>query len=127
MFSVSAPCSQLWALNLKNLWESLLTADAPVGFSLDSAEVRVTKFEPDTMEEIVLQMIPVRSTLAQFGKCATYNLDSEREKMTRIEVLSRMDFTAIFHDKNQQNVHREISASFKPRGKWSNWFRKTNF
>ena len=69
------------------------------------------------MEEIVVQMIPVRSTLRGFGKCATYNLDSEREKMTRIEVLSRMDFTAIFHDKNQQNVHREISASFKPKGK----------
>ena len=68
------------------------------------------------MEEKVLQIIHVRTTLAKFGKCATYNLDSEREKMTRIEVLSRMDFTALFHDKNQQNVHREISASFKPRG-----------
>ena len=76
----------------------------------------VTKFEPETMEETVVQMTPVRSTLRAFGKCATYDLGSDGKKISKLEVVSRMDFVAILHDKNQQNLHKEISVFFKPRG-----------
>ena len=69
------------------------------------------------MEEIKVQMTPVRSTLRYFGKCATYDLDSEKNKLIKIKITSPTHILVLLHDKNQQNLHREISLYYELSGK----------
>ena len=68
------------------------------------------------MKETVVQMTPVRSTLRTFGKCATYDLDSEKKGLIRIKITSPMEILVLLHDKNQQNIHRELSLFYKLTG-----------
>ena len=82
----------------------------------DSAEVKAYKFEPSTGEEIVVQMTPVRTTTRYFGKCATYDLESEKNQLSRIKVTSPVDIVVLLHDKNQQSIHRELSIFYHLEG-----------
>ena len=79
------------------------------------------------MEEIEVQMTPVRSTLRTFGKCATYDLDSEKNKLIKIKITSPMEILVLLHDKHQQNLHRELSLFYKLTGIILDWFRKLIF
>ena len=58
----------------------------------------------------------MRSTLKGRGKCATYDLDSEKNQLTKVEVTSPMDIVVLLHDKNQLNIHRELSAYLELKG-----------
>ena len=84
--------------------------------TLDSAEVQAYKFLPHTGEEIVVQMAPVRTTTRFFGKCATYDLDSEKSHLNRIKIKSPLDIVVLIHDKNQQSIHRELSIFYQLEG-----------
>ena len=83
---------------------------------LDSAEVRIHKFEPKTGKEKVVQMTPVRTTTRLFGKCATYDLDSEKYQLNRVKISSPVDIVVLLHDKNQQSIHRELSVFYHLEG-----------
>ena len=82
----------------------------------DSAEVQAYKFLPNTGEEIVVQMAPVRTTTRLFGKCATYDLDSEKSHLNRIKIKSPLDIVVLLHDRNQQSIHRELSIFYQLEG-----------
>ena len=76
----------------------------------------VYRLEPRTGEERKVQMAPVITTIRYFGKCATYDLESEKIQMSRIRVLSPVDIVVLLHDKHQQNIHRELSVFFQLEG-----------
>ena len=84
--------------------------------TLDSAEVRLYKFEPYSGEEIVVQMTPVRTTTRLFGKCATYDLDSEKIQLNRIKIKTPLDIVVLLHDKSQESIHRELSIFYHLEG-----------
>ena len=84
--------------------------------TVDSAEVLVYMFESLTGEERVVQLTPVRTTTRLFGKCATYDLDSEKNHLSRIRITSSMDIYVLLHDRNQLNIHRELSLFYQLKG-----------
>ena len=85
--------------------------------ALDSAEVLVYTLDPVTGVERRVQISPVMTTIRYFGKCATYDLDSEKIQMSRIRVYSPLDIVVLLHDQNQQNIHRELSVFFQLEGR----------
>ena len=63
-----------------------------------------------------MQITPVKTTTRLFGKCATYDLDSEKSQLNRIKIRSPLDIIVLLHDKNQQNIHRELSIFYHLQG-----------
>ena len=50
------------------------------------------------------------TTINNFCRCATYELENHKEQLTKVEIKSPVDVYVIFHSKEQISIPKELSA-----------------
>ena len=53
---------------------------------------------------------PFRTTIHYWSKCASYELNEQREQLTKVEIRTPLDVAVFFHSKDQVIMPKELRA-----------------
>jgi hypothetical protein len=58
----------------------------------------------------IYSLKPYRTTIHNWGKCASYEFENHTEDLTKVEIRSPADVTVFLHSKDQLSIPKELSV-----------------